>query len=388
MPAAWFRSLAPSACAVAVVFAIPGVAHATIVPGDVNEDGAVNLSDPVALLAYLFNSGAVSDAGLLNADVDLSDKVDLADAVYLLDHLFGSPPGPAPLHPPYCPILDPNGNPVSPPQYEAGTYWHDANGVPFAGGFVADTAWPDPADPSVGITAQNVLIPRGTSVCGDTRIASTSSASVEVRLEDTATLRDTTIDVVASTTGAVPLRVLGDSVVSDATLEVGHTGLIIDQSTVSDGVYVHSERGSGTFPILIRDSKVAGTEIHMRAGNLSIVRIERSDLRGGVIESSPVPATPVLIFDSVLEDVAFSVVLNRMDIAFSTLLDTVLTGDLGPNDLEEVYLDGVVDVSASTLIQWCGAAGQLYFGEVCDGGDYDPATCSFPLPTPSWPTCN
>ncbi|MBI4607336.1 MAG: family 10 glycosylhydrolase [Planctomycetes bacterium] len=69
------------------------------VRGDANDDGAVDISDAVAILAHLFLGGGAPrcpDA----ADANDSGKLDLSDAVYLLGHLFlggRAPPAPFPL---------------------------------------------------------------------------------------------------------------------------------------------------------------------------------------------------------------------------------------------------------------------------------------------------
>ena len=61
--------------------------------GHINEDGRLDISDPIGLLGYLFLGGTVApcpDATDANDD----GKVDLSDAVYLLTFLFlgGTPP--------------------------------------------------------------------------------------------------------------------------------------------------------------------------------------------------------------------------------------------------------------------------------------------------------
>ena len=66
------------------------------VRGDANEDGRVDLSDAVAILAYLFR-GAASPPCVDRLDVNDSGKIDVADSVYLLGYLFtGGPPPPPP----------------------------------------------------------------------------------------------------------------------------------------------------------------------------------------------------------------------------------------------------------------------------------------------------
>jgi hypothetical protein len=64
--------------------------------GDVNADRAVNLSDGVSLLSFLFQQGEAPSC-LKSADIDDNSAVNLTDAVYLLNHLFLQ--GPAPIAP-------------------------------------------------------------------------------------------------------------------------------------------------------------------------------------------------------------------------------------------------------------------------------------------------
>lgn len=68
--------------------------------GDANQDGVVDLSDPVAINAWLFLGGPAPTCGhSANANDDAS--VDGTDAIYLLTYLFLA--GPPPLPPfPYC----------------------------------------------------------------------------------------------------------------------------------------------------------------------------------------------------------------------------------------------------------------------------------------------
>lgn len=73
------------------------------IPGDSNQDGVMDISDPVSLLALLFLGGTALPCGgdtvgssgnrtLLDLNVD--DEVDLTDAIYLLNHLFNAGPPP------------------------------------------------------------------------------------------------------------------------------------------------------------------------------------------------------------------------------------------------------------------------------------------------------
>lgn len=81
---------APSICSIVVAGLDP-----QFVRGDVNEDGAVNLADPISILGYLFG-GADPPNCFDAADANDSGAVDIADVIYLLDYLFtsGLPPEP------------------------------------------------------------------------------------------------------------------------------------------------------------------------------------------------------------------------------------------------------------------------------------------------------
>jgi hypothetical protein len=61
--------------------------------GDANGDGALDLSDPILVLAHLFLSGDPPGC-LETADADDDGTIDLTDAIRLLSHLFlsGAPP--------------------------------------------------------------------------------------------------------------------------------------------------------------------------------------------------------------------------------------------------------------------------------------------------------
>ncbi len=67
-------------------------------PGDINEDGGVDISDPVGLLGHLFSGdpdtvpcdgGTIEDLGnLLLLDWSGDNTVDISDAIFALNHLF------------------------------------------------------------------------------------------------------------------------------------------------------------------------------------------------------------------------------------------------------------------------------------------------------------
>ncbi len=100
-------SLAPTPSALAAEDH-PGTVH--FIRGDANADGAIDISDAIYILLYLFRSKNLSrPPDCLDAlDVDDDGKVDLSDPISLLDFLFkgGLPP-----HPPFpLPGIDPTGD--------------------------------------------------------------------------------------------------------------------------------------------------------------------------------------------------------------------------------------------------------------------------------------
>ena len=81
-----------------ILFGGPGLGSFRFRRGDANLDGAVDVSDAIGVLDYLFQGGQTPRC-LDAADADDSGSVDLTDAVYLLGFLFlGSqaPPDPFP----------------------------------------------------------------------------------------------------------------------------------------------------------------------------------------------------------------------------------------------------------------------------------------------------
>jgi hypothetical protein len=82
---------------------------APFVRGDINLDGAIQISDAVTVLSMLF-AGVPSTNCMDTADVNDSGRVDIADAVALLGYLFGRS-GPLPPPFPSC-GLDPTQDPM------------------------------------------------------------------------------------------------------------------------------------------------------------------------------------------------------------------------------------------------------------------------------------
>lgn len=71
----------------------------TYICGDASGDDAVNISDAVYLINYIFKSGPPPDP-LCSGDADGDDALNIADAVYLITYIFNS--GPPPVDP-CCP---------------------------------------------------------------------------------------------------------------------------------------------------------------------------------------------------------------------------------------------------------------------------------------------
>jgi len=62
--------------------------------GDVDASGGVNVSDLIYLVDYLFHGGAAPYPLLRTGDVDCTCSVNIADVVYLVNYLFSSGPAP------------------------------------------------------------------------------------------------------------------------------------------------------------------------------------------------------------------------------------------------------------------------------------------------------
>lgn len=89
-PSAWVQS--------ASVGGTPGELIPTFVRGNANNDGSLNVADPVFILAYLFQGG-LEPRCLDAADADDNGSVNVADVVVILNHLFVGSPPPSTPHP-------------------------------------------------------------------------------------------------------------------------------------------------------------------------------------------------------------------------------------------------------------------------------------------------
>ena len=90
----------------------PGLrADTSFIRGDINDDGAVQISDVITLLDYLFGSDAPALRCADAADGNDDGAIQISDAIYLLAYLFtpGSPPPPDPF--PAC-GFDRTGDPL------------------------------------------------------------------------------------------------------------------------------------------------------------------------------------------------------------------------------------------------------------------------------------
>ena len=59
--------------------------------GDVNQDGKIDISDPIVCLSYLFHSRPVGCIAAMDAAYD--GKINIGDPIRLLMHLFGGKVG-------------------------------------------------------------------------------------------------------------------------------------------------------------------------------------------------------------------------------------------------------------------------------------------------------
>ena len=98
----------PDSAEVKVVDYVHGFAEAEFVRGDVDDNGEVNISDPIYSLAYQF-AGGPQPSCLAAADDDGSGLIDLSDPIYSLQFQFaGGPPPQSPY--PECGFIPPGGN--------------------------------------------------------------------------------------------------------------------------------------------------------------------------------------------------------------------------------------------------------------------------------------
>ncbi len=72
----------------------PGV---VLLPGDFNTDGMVSVSDPVAVINYIFAGGS-APANPLIGDANCSGLVSISDAVYMIQYIFGGGAAPCASH--------------------------------------------------------------------------------------------------------------------------------------------------------------------------------------------------------------------------------------------------------------------------------------------------
>lgn len=63
-------------------------------PGDVNNDGSINVADMIYLIVHLYQFGPPPPAGMTAGDVNCDNAVNLVDVTYLFKHLFHSGPAP------------------------------------------------------------------------------------------------------------------------------------------------------------------------------------------------------------------------------------------------------------------------------------------------------
>ena len=61
--------------------------------GDADGSGAIDISDAVFLIAYIFGGGPAPNP-LCHGDSDGSGNIDISDAVFLIAYIFGGGPTP------------------------------------------------------------------------------------------------------------------------------------------------------------------------------------------------------------------------------------------------------------------------------------------------------
>ena len=68
--------------------ALPGACPSR---GDANDDGAIDIADPIFLLSYLYGKGP-QPVSLVSGDANRDEAVDTADVIYTLSWLYGAGP--------------------------------------------------------------------------------------------------------------------------------------------------------------------------------------------------------------------------------------------------------------------------------------------------------
>ena len=59
----------------------------TILPGDVNSDGSIDIADVTSLIDYILTA-SIDDFNELNADVDQDGHISIADVTILIDMIL------------------------------------------------------------------------------------------------------------------------------------------------------------------------------------------------------------------------------------------------------------------------------------------------------------
>ena len=67
--------------------------ESTVLRGDNDGNGTVDIGDMVILVDYSFNGGAAPEPPLAG-DVDCSGSLDIGDLIYMVDYMFSSGPAP------------------------------------------------------------------------------------------------------------------------------------------------------------------------------------------------------------------------------------------------------------------------------------------------------
>ena len=84
-----------------IILVLPSVSAVEYLQGDFTGDGEIDISDPIALLNYLFRSGSEPKCALAS-DANDDGKIDISDPVFLLQFLFLGGPEPLGIVPDYA----------------------------------------------------------------------------------------------------------------------------------------------------------------------------------------------------------------------------------------------------------------------------------------------
>lgn len=87
------RALTPTEINNHYINGLGGIGYCQFVCGDANGDAAVDISDVVYLISFIFSGGSAPNP-LTAGDANCDEAVDISDAVYIIGYIFSGGPQP------------------------------------------------------------------------------------------------------------------------------------------------------------------------------------------------------------------------------------------------------------------------------------------------------